>query len=202
MPEKPVKIGEVLQASITSFTAQSYELFESPPFGSLVRSTDGHHEVLGLVYAASTGSLDPGRQTVPLGRSAPDEASVFKQHPQLAQLLRSQFQALVVGHRSEGRLQHTLPPYPVRPHAFVYPCDTATLREACASFDFFPLVLGSGMPLADEALAALLRQASETQQDARAYLVRAGKALAGALGNDPVRLQTLLRRLRPVEVGR
>lgn len=40
----PEKIGEVIEASTTEFTAQCYELHQPPPFGSLVEAREGEVE--------------------------------------------------------------------------------------------------------------------------------------------------------------
>ena len=56
------RVGEVIEASTTEFVAQCYELYQSPPLGSLVKTTDLPVELYGIVYNAATTSLEPGRR--------------------------------------------------------------------------------------------------------------------------------------------
>ena len=106
------RVGEVIEASTTDFTAQCYELYQSPPLGSLVKTADHPLELYGIVYYATTASLEAGRRPIARGRDEATEAAIYREHPQLLKLLRTEFSALLVGHKTEDRLYHYLPPRP------------------------------------------------------------------------------------------
>ena len=91
------KLGEVIQASTAGYSAQCYELFRSPPFGSLVITREGDLELYGLVYNVSTAGIEPGRRAVARGKDEVNEADIYRSNPQLSKVLRSEFQVLVVG---------------------------------------------------------------------------------------------------------
>ena len=109
------RVGEIIQASTTDFVAQCYELYQSPPLGSLVKTRDQSVELYGFVCNATTTSLEPGRRPIARGKDEASEEEVYKSSPQLLKLLRSEFGAVVVGHRQGDKLYHYLPPQP-RPH--------------------------------------------------------------------------------------
>jgi len=191
------KIGEVLEAATTGFTAQCYELHQPPSLGSLVKTRDGDIELFGLVYNAATTGLDPGRRPIARGRDEADEEAVFRTSPQLLKLLKSEFSAIVVGHRQDGEICHYLPPRPARIHGFVYPCTDEEIRDFSRSLGFLNIIVGSSLPLpTEELVAAALRQMSRKAADSQAFLVAAGKELATRLSGDYGRLKSILERLK------
>ena len=198
LEEKSLKIGEVLQASTDSFTAQCYELHNPPPLGSLVKAREGEVEVYGVVGRATTQGVDPGRRPLALGEEEAEEEDIYRHHPQLAKLFCTSFEALVVGHRERESLHHYLPPRPARVHSFVYLCLPGEVRGFTSSLDFLHLLVQAQLPgLGDEVIAACLRWASRTQEDSQAFLTGAGKEMAQLFGAEPNRLRGILRRIAP-----
>lgn len=199
------RIGEVIEATTTSFIAQSYELHQAPDFGSFVRVSDGAHSVLGVVCYAETCGVDPGRRPVARGRDEVDQEDVYRNNPELPELLRTQFTIAIVGFSQNGDAFHFLPPRPPRIHAFVYACDEGEVRGFTQRLDFLHTLINASLRVsADELIAATLRQASIAHASlsgggtdgARPFLVRAGKELATLLINDVNRLNSILRRMR------
>lgn len=191
-----LRLGEVVEAGTTGFTAQCDRLGEPPALGNLVVTSDGETELYGVVCGAATSGIDPSRRVMALGRDAQDEAAIYQAHPELTQLLRTDFQALVVGYRRDGVVRQHLPPRPARVHAFVRQASKEQVAEFTRSLDFLRLLIVASVPARDDALAACLRSASAAHPDPRAFLVRAGKALAGLLALDGQRLSAVLRLLR------
>jgi len=189
------KIGEVIQASTGEFTAQCYELHRPPPFGSLVKTREGEVEIYGVVSRAETTSIEPGRRPIARGREEKEEEDIYRASPQLEKLLRTDFDALVVGHREGEKLHHYLPPRPARIHSFVYLCDREEAVQFSQSLDFLSILVGAGGQ-ADELIAASLRHVAAEQQEPRDFLTRAGKELAVLLGGETNRLNTILRRIK------
>jgi len=161
-PATRTPAGEIVAVTTTTFTAQSYELNEAPPFGSLLRVAnprrttagrqaavasaggssgyDGDRQDAGgpsagagrqdaggpsgydgdrqaavasaggpsivayyaLCYGSQTGSIEPGRHAVAWGRFEDDEEDIYRRQPQLAQVLRTTFDALLVGYETEA----------------------------------------------------------------------------------------------------
>ena len=191
------RVGEIIEASTTDFIAQCYELYQLPPLGSLVKTRDLPIELYGIVYHATTTSLEPGRRPIARGKDEDSEEAIYQSNPQLLKLLRSEFRALVVGHRQDGKFYHYLPPKPARIHSFVYLCNPDEVREFGKSFDFLNILINTHLPVpADELIAACLRQMSQVYEDRQAFLVSAGKELAILLSGELNQLKAILGRLR------
>jgi hypothetical protein len=200
------RIGEVIESNTTLFIAGAYELLQAPPFGALVRAqarAEGA-AIYGLVYDIRTGSKEPGGRAVVRGRTYAGrelyDAEIYHEHPDLAEVLQTEFSAVTVGFNEAGRMYQYLPPHPPPVHYSVYVCEPDELRQFCEQSDFFRAVLHAYQLPADELLAATIRSAARTQPDREAerdFLVRAGRELALLLKDDYDRLNAILRRIRP-----
>ena len=189
--------GRVLEATIAQFVCSCHELDCAPPLGALVAVMDEAPAIYGVVSDVRTQPLDAGRQPAPRGGPADDRAAVLAQNPQIPALLHTTFSAIVVGHADRyGDVRRHLPDGPARMYARVRVCDPDESARFFERLDFFKLLLAAG-PLADEVTAACLRRAAADQPEPRAFLVRAGRALAQELATEPERLVAILSRARP-----
>jgi len=197
MPELSARVGEIIEASTTGFTAQCYELYALPPLGSLVKTKDGELDIYGIVCHATTGSLEPGRRPIARGRDEDSEAAIYETSPQLSKLLRSEFGALVVGHKMGDSVKQYLPPGPARIHSFVYACSPDEIKEFGRSLAFLNILISAHLPAPiDEIIPAALRLMSGAQEDPHAFLVAAGKELAIMLSGQYNQLRAILGRLK------
>ena len=197
MPDLSDRVGEVIEASTTEFVAQCYDLYQSPPLGSLVKTRDEPIDLYGIVYHATTGSLEPGRRAVARGKDEASEEAIYRSSPQLLKLLKSEFRALVVGHREGDKLYHYLPPKPARIHGFVYQCSPEEVREFSQSFAFLNILINTHLPVSvDEIVSAALRQMSQAHEEPHTFLVAAGKELAVLLSGQLNQLKAILGRLK------
>ena len=191
------RVGEVIVASTTDLTAQCYQLYELPSLGSLVSCDNDGLALYAVVYHATTGSLEPGRRPIARGQDAANQEDIYRDSPQLERLLRSEFSALVVGHKADNRIYHYLPPTPARIHGFVRLCLPQEVKEFSKSLGFLNIIVNSNLPLPqDELIAACLRQMSRAQDDGDAFLLAAGKHLAAMLSDDFHQLKSILERIR------
>lgn len=201
------RIGEVIESTTTRFTAGAYELLAAPPFGALVRaqSREEGMAVYGLVYEIRTGSKEPGGRALVRGRTYTGrqlyDAEIYHEHPDLAEVLQTEFSAITVGFSEYNDLFQYLPPQPPPVHYSVYPCDVEDLVRFTDTTDFFRTVLFAYQIPSDELLAASIRAAARARttsgHDGRAYLVRAGREIASLLKDDYDRLTAILRRIHP-----
>lgn len=191
------RVGEVIEASTAQFVAQCYELYQSPPLGSLVKTTDLPVELYAVVYNATTTGLEPGRRPIARGRDETSEEAIYQSSPQLLKLLRSEFCALVVGHKQGDKLYHYLPPKPARIHSFVYLCRPEEVKEFSQSFDFINTLINAHLPIpVEELIAACIRQMSQVYEDRHTFLIAAGKELAILLSGDINQLKAILGRIK------
>ena len=191
------RVGEIIEARTTDFVAQCYELYQSPPFGNLVKTRDESVTLYGIVYNAATTSLEPGRRPITRGKDEATEEEIYRSSPQLVKLLRSEFGVVVVGHLQDDKLHHYLPPKPARIHGFVYQCSPEEVKEFSQSFDFLNILVNTRLPVSvDELVAASLRQMSQAYQDRYTFLVAAGKELAILLSGQFNQLKAILGRIK------
>ena len=195
--EEPQRAGEVIEASTTDFVAQCYELYQLPPLGSLVKTKSSELELYAIVYNATTTSLEPGRRPIARGRDEDSEEAIYRSSPQLKKLLKSEFNAIVLGHRAGDTIHYYLPPKPAHIHSFVYLCPPQEVKDFSQSFGFLNMLLNTNLPLPqDELIAACLRQMSQVYEDRHAFLVAAGKQLATRLSGDFNQLGAILEGIR------
>ena len=193
------RLGEVIEASTTEFITQSYDLYDAPPLGTLVRC-GGESEtgvVYGIVFEVATRSLDSARRPIARGRDEESEAAIYQENPQLSRLLTTEFRSLTVGHREDETLRRWLAPLPPRIHSFVHPCHGKELQDFASSLEFVPILLSAPTAAPADVLASFLRHASESHSDPEAFLIQAGRQLTPLLGDQLQRLNNLLRRLAP-----
>lgn len=201
------RIGEVISSSTTQFLSGSYELLAAPPLGALVRAQarDPQISVYGLVYDVRTGSREPGGRAVVRGRTYTGQelydAQIYAAHPDLAEVLQTEFAALTVGYCEADSIYQFLPAHPPPVHYSVYPCTAEEQIRFSARFDYFRSVLLATQIPSDAMLAAAIRsfaRVREAEQGrADGYLLDAGRELARLLKDDYDRLSALLRQIQP-----
>lgn len=195
-----IRIGEVVDSCTKEFIAQCYELYQSPSLGSLVKTSGGEscECMYGLVYNVVTAGVEPGRRPIARGKDEMDEENIYRSSPQLMKLLRSEFSALVIGHKKQERVFQHLPPVPARLHGFVFLCSPEEVKEFSRSFYFLNILLNSHLDIpVEELVTAALREMSRAYGAERhAFLVSAGKELAALLSADYGRLRVILKGLK------
>jgi hypothetical protein len=197
MIKEAQRVGEVIEASSTGFTAQCYQLYRLPPLGSLVKTKNEELELYAVVCNATTTSLETGRKPIARGKDEDSEEAIYKSSPQLEKLLKSEFSALVVGHRADDRINHYLPPVPARIHSFAYLCPDEEIKEFSQSLGFLSIILNASPSLPqDELVAACLRHMGSVHDDSRSFLIAAGKHLTSLLGGDYNQLKSILERIK------
>jgi len=184
-------IGEIVEASTKRFVAQSVSIGEAPSFGYFIK-TDSQPVVYGLVYEILTQSREPGRRPIAHGMTI-DE--LRREQPQIFELLKTEFHALVISYSEEEKIRFSLPPLPPPIHSFVYPC-TKEEVEKLTSEDFFlrTIVSSSNVPI-DELIISSLRYAHNARSCDNEYVIRMGKSLARIFKDDYDRLNSILRRV-------
>ncbi|MBI5830834.1 MAG: hypothetical protein HZB16_00800 [Armatimonadetes bacterium] len=184
-------VGEVVLSSTTRLTAQCPDDDATPALGSFVTVDYGPGRAVAVVAEVRSGSLDPGRRPVAFGLS---EEELFRQQPQLRELLSTEFEAILVGwSEGDGPARQLLPPRPPRLHRFVSPAEPDDVRTVTEGGDWLRTLLAA--EASDDLLAAAVRASLATRPDDHTARLHAGRALARLVGDDYERLQVLLRRV-------
>ena len=188
------RVAEVIGSDSRSLTAQCYDLYDSPQLGALL--SVGEPRVFAVVQSIRTEPLDPGRPVLARGRDAGSLEELYRSNPQIGRLLTTRFEALIVGHETDGRLIQLLPPFPPAIHSFVRPCPPDEVIRFTEGLDFCRFLLDSGPPMADEVVVACLRMATACRPDGEDFIKRAGQAIAKEAVGDSARVSAILRRAR------
>ena len=201
-PDPRHSLGEVVAASYSRFTAESYRLHELPPLGGLVVV----EQVLGVVCEAGTEGLGPIN-----ARGGPDDAdgAVYHHHPDLERTLKSQFSALVVGHYAGAdtalppdtrRIIYTYPDCPPRVHYKAYAASDAELCALTERPHYLRLLLQAPDAAVDEVIIHLLARAYRVRGGDRAHLLRTTEFLGRLLKGQYDRLVAILETVEALTV--
>ncbi len=194
MSDSSIDVGRVLRSSTSMFTIGTRVLpVEVPLFGALVKARiNPNCDAFGLVYDVVIEDDQLSRQLV-----AADKPEYVADH-RFNRQVPIDMSVLIVGHRLGEHLYQYLPPQPPIALAKIGTCTGDEIVQFTEDFTFFRTVLNAKDAPADELLAAALRIAADARSDGkRAYLVKAGRELSRLLAFDAVRLEGLLRRVRP-----
>jgi len=194
MSDSSISVGRVLRSSTRMFTIGTRVLpVEVPLFGALVKARiNPHCDAFGLVYDVVIEDDQLARQLV-----AADKPEYVADH-RFNRQVPIDLSVLIVGHRLGEQLYQYLPPQPPIALEKIGTCTRDELVQFTEEFTFFRTVLNAQDAPADELLAAALRIAAAARGPAkRDYLVKAGRELSRLLAFDAVRLEGLLRRIKP-----
>ena len=195
-----MKVGEIVAVATTTFTAQSYELNYAPAFGSLLRvPVPGANArsplYYALCYGSQSGAIEPGRHAVAWGRFDDDEDDIYRRQPQLSQVLRTTFDALLVGYASGDAVVQRVPAMPPRLHALVYEATCEEVALFNADLSYLRFVLRTPLPNADDFIAAAIDHAHRAMGGDHAFLVSAARSVARLLGAEHERVMNILELL-------
>jgi hypothetical protein len=193
MPNKETRLGEVVETSTTGFVAQCYQLYGAPPLGALVKS-GGQYPAYGVVHQVTTQGIDPTRRPVARGQDEANEEDVYRSNPQLIHLLRTDFQAVIVGHSTNENFRYHLPPTPPPIYAFVHLCSNDDVLKFTDNPTFLRPLATSNIVALEEVVAACLRYVASMHEDTEKFLTGAGNQLAGFFPGDFRRVETILQR--------
>lgn len=199
MAEPQPLIGQVLRASTVGFVCGTRsQAIEHPAFGAFVRTQPDSVSglaVIGVIHAISIDDDPLVRQMILANNMNP--ATIRDQREN--RMVPLEISVLNVGYEQNGQMVQTLPPRPPLSLDPVYLCDSATIARFTTRLDFLRLVLSASDVPTEELLAASLKCAAEVRPMAerRAFLIEAGRQLAGLLSQDLPRLQYVLRLLTP-----
>jgi hypothetical protein len=195
MTEQPITVGRVLRSSTSGFSIGCRVLQEDvPEFGAFVKVAQGTTQIMGLIYDVQFVD-DPLVRQIISADSMPTELRL----DQSQRLAPIEISVLVVGFAREGQVHQHLPPQPPATLDEIKTCAPGEVVAFTQQFTFLRTILDARDAPADELVAASLRlaAAARPESERRTFLLNAGRELARLLSADPVRLEGILRRIRP-----
>lgn len=184
-------IGEVIESSTSQFLAESRELNGAPPFGSFIK-TGSRPNIYGLVFNVSTHSIEPNRRPTAYGKT---EHELRMEQPQIFELLKTEFEAVIIGYRDGEGPRQVLPPQPPGIHSFIYPCAESEVKALTGNGDFLRSILSCARLPSDDLIIASVRNAWHARAYDMQYLVSLGKDLCRLIRDDYDRLSSIMRRI-------
>ncbi|MEM7346944.1 MAG: hypothetical protein AAF485_22115, partial [Chloroflexota bacterium] len=149
----------------------------------------------GLIYDVQVQDDPAVRQLILAGEMEPEAMRDQREN----RLVPIEMSVLVVGYQQGDKIMQGLPPQPPVSLDMLVLCNDSNIRAFTNQLSYIRLVLNAPQVPADELLIAnILRSASARTGEARqAFLIDAGRELARLLSFDLVRLDSMLRRIRP-----
>lgn len=208
----PNHIAEVIETATTRFLAQCLEPEDlsfpvMPPFGSWVVAFDEEtgHKIFGVVTFVTTAPIDSVHRARALGLSLGD---LREQQPQIFAMLKTEFQAAIVGFEARSRSQSNgklakapgqiyqfLPPRPPQIHQAVYCCEPTEIIAFSEKLDFLQTLLQVSDAPVESLIAAAIREIYLLRNGDRDWLIQAGRTLSLLLKDDYDRLRYVLSQI-------
>ncbi len=189
-----MRIGEIVESSSTHFVAESLDLRRPPELGRLVKvHLEEGRDLCAVVCHGETGSLDPGRRAVRRSTKEVYDDRVYREHPQLEHVLRTEFTSLAVGLLDKEVVHQGLPSMPPPLHYSVYGCEKEETTRFSQDLYYFRLLLGVPVRIPVElVLAGHLRWVYRERGHDEEWLQEAAREVANLLKQDYERLATVL----------
>jgi hypothetical protein len=195
MTDHSLAVGRVLRSSTASLTLGTKTLAaDVPRFGGFVKvaAPDGG-DIIGLIYDVVIEDDLFARQLI-----GAEVSAEYIADQRANRQVPIEISVLVVGHARDGKMYQYLPAQPPISLDEIVTCSDAEVVQFTADFTYFRTVLNAKDAPADELLAASLRLAANARgAQGHEYLVKAGRELSRLLAFDAVRLEGLLRRIKP-----
>ncbi len=188
--------AEIIQSSLQSFTAQSWNWDYFPAFGSLVTVTTEKSTLFGIVYAVQTGSSDAGRYPFTFQKT---QEELRAEQPQIFEFLQTTFSCLIVGFLENNEIIYQMGPEPAKMHAFVNHATPTETRHFFSSSLYLYLIFNAPeITVSDELLLSLLKTKKDlgllTQESFLAFI----ETISLATGDDYRKLKILMTRAHPL----
>ncbi len=191
-------IGWVLRASTVGFAVGCRILQPNTPhFGDLVKVVlhPDEMDIFGLIYDVQVKDDPSVRQLILAGEMEPEAIMDQREN----RLVPIEISVLVVGYQQHGVTIQGLPPQPPLSLDLITVGNDADLRSFTTQLDYLRLIINASQIPTDELLIANIRRSAAARPPDQQYgfLLKVGRELARLLNQDLVRLDAILRRIKP-----
>lgn len=189
--------AEVIESSLNSFTAQSWQWDKFPTFGSLVQIQNGLSTIYAIVHQVKTGSMDPQRTPFTYQKT---QEELMAEQPQIFAFLKTTFSCLILGYKHKGRIYYTISPEPPKIHAFVSPLECDALKIFFHNETYLHTLFSSAQQICnlDELILAIFKQHQDLGILNKPKLHELIETFSLLTGNDYRRLKLFLHRVQSI----
>lgn len=197
MPKKDCYFAEVIESSLQTWIAQSWQWHTFPAYGSLVALDVGKRTLFGIVYQIQTGSQDPVRTPIAYQKT---QEELLAEQPQIFAFLRTTFSCLPIGYKEHDQFYYLLAPQPAPMHGFVRAMTQQEKEIFFATALFLPLLFANASYIGslEELLLAMLRELAQVNLLHDVYLEQFMQDFSLLTGNDYRRLKLFVQRAQPL----
>lgn len=195
LSKKP--FAEIIESSISSWLAQSWNWQISPTLGSLMKAKFADLTIFGVVYYIKTGSSDQSRITYPFGKT---QEELLSEQPQIFEFLSTTFNCLTLGYIQNNKLFYHLAPKPPQIHTFVEEANDEELKLFFLSPHYLQLIFSLSHQIfsIDELLIALLKNLVDKNLLTKIILDKFIQTYSVLITHEYGRLKLFLRRIQPL----
>lgn len=188
--------AEVIESSLHTWKAQSWQWDQFPRFGALVTIQTPERTLFGIVHAIETGSLDPVRAPYPFQKT---EEELMLEQPQIFAFLQTTFTCLTAGYAEQNMLLYQWAPEPPKIHAFVAEATPEQYERFFSDEQYIHILFGLAHQVLnlDELLLAVLKNLSDHRLLSHERLQSFIANFSLLTGNDYRRLKLFLQRVTP-----
>lgn len=195
----PDRLGEIIETSTVRLWVESDQLNLLPPLGSVIAAHNEQGQTIYCVVSyGETGGIDTTRRAIRRGSNDVRDRDVYREHPELKQILRTTFEALPFAYRESGSLRYGLPPLPPPLHYSVVEISLGELDQLVERLGYLSTLseIATDVP-ADALIVAHIRWVYQIKGRDRSWLDLAAQAVARLFKSDYERAVPILEGIDP-----
>jgi len=196
----PKSFAEVIESSLHTWLAQTWQWDYFPLFGSLVSVNQGNRVLIGLVHSVQTGSIEANRHPFAYQKT---EEELYREQPQIFEFLKTTFSTIILGYQENNTDFYMLAPEPVKIHAFVQNTPDNIHKRFLNNSDYLHVLFGLSRHIDnfDELLLAFLKNNIRIIAPTDISLKDFFATYSLLIGNDYRRLKMFLHRAQHIIVN-
>jgi hypothetical protein len=197
MNNKENYFAEVIESSLTCWTAQSWRWDTFPSFGSFVTIENKKRTIFGLVHQVQTGSMDPLRYPFPYQKT---EEELLNEQPQIFEFLKTTFSCITIGYQEANSFFYLIAPEPPKIHSFVTYPNPDIIKQFLSSTRYLPMLFTYASTIfnIDELILAILKKHAVFNYLSKEELLHFMQTYSLLTGNDYRRIKLFLQRVEQV----
>ena len=188
-------IGEIIEVSSRSAIAQSYELYDFPPIGSVVKCGDDAEDIYGVITNIETSSIDPGRRPNPKGPGFAEVNELYKSNPEITHLMKTEFNIVFLGYKNENVTTISIPPTPPRIFSFVSTLPEDEMINIFSDEGLVKFIVNSNMELKDDVIIMIISKYLNSKKTKTEEIGSFTSQLVGALPDQITRITNIIQNL-------
>jgi len=191
--------AEIVESSLDSWTAQSWQWNKFPTFGSIIVTENNENKLFAIVSNIQTNSIDPTRQTFAYQKT---EQELLQEQPQIFEFLKTTFTCLSMGYQKENKIYHILPAQPPKIHSFIREATIEEISQFFQSTEYLQTLFAHANKIFnfDELILALLNNLIQKKMISTKQFDEFIEIYSMLTGNDYRRLKLFIRRINSLNI--